>query len=163
MVSHAALSTVKPWRWSHAMRVLPRFCNERMPDRALSSKVEFDMIKSPALFELHMFLRYSLPSSLLNAISVVGTKKQKRMAAQFDHLVGKVRMLVDAFIFFVTHEWLFDASVNMSMVNNIPDSERFVNSHPCVFEIVDHQWNRFVLQKSVLARCLQYGPNPISV
>lgn len=89
-VCHAATSTEKPLRWALPIAVVPRFFNEHPPTKRLS-KAEFSFLRSPQNYQLQFFLRYSVPSSMLNVLAAVSPNKaHKERANQIERLVFKV-------------------------------------------------------------------------
>ncbi len=58
--THVSLSVVKP----------SQFFNERPPKKRLS-KAEFSFLRSPQNYQLQFFLRYSVPSSMMNVLAAV--------------------------------------------------------------------------------------------
>ena len=45
---------------------------------------------------------------MLNVSSYFGTKSQKSQAEQYSKLVFRVRVIIESFRHFVSHEWQFD-------------------------------------------------------
>jgi hypothetical protein len=82
------------------------------------------MIPSPQEYQLQFFLRYSIPSALLNTISAIGNKATKDKAQQFNKLVWRVRVIIEAFRHFTENEWFFDNKHTRACFHALTPSER---------------------------------------
>jgi hypothetical protein len=106
-VCHAATSSEKPLRWALPIAIVPKFFNEHPPTKRLS-KAEFNFLRSPQNYQLQFFLRYSVPSSMLNVLAAVSPNTAtKDRAHQVDRLVFRVRVLIETFRHFVENQWQF--------------------------------------------------------
>lgn len=75
-VMHACTSTEKPLPWGIPRESIISYFTSNPPDKQLSAP-GFNMITSPQEYQLQFFLRYSIPSALLNTISAIGNKATK--------------------------------------------------------------------------------------
>eukprot|EP00474_Spongospora_subterranea_P005553 CRZ06011.1 hypothetical protein [Spongospora subterranea] len=122
-ICQAAASVIRPWRWRHAINTLPTFFDTHPSKHAISPTVSFTMIPNKTMYEVHFLARYAVPSAILNAVSFIGTKTQKRTAEQFQRLIVKLHTLVDAFRYFTEHEWRFDCQKLFSIGNEVYEAE----------------------------------------
>jgi hypothetical protein len=85
-VCHAATSCEKPLRWALPIAIVPKFFNERPPKKRLS-KAEFSFLRSPQNYQLQFFLRYSVPSSMMNVLAAVSPNSGTLLRASFEMMV----------------------------------------------------------------------------
>mmetsp|Transcript_15877 Transcript_15877/g.31108 ORF Transcript_15877/g.31108 Transcript_15877/m.31108 type:complete len:1225 (+) Transcript_15877:37-3711(+) len=125
MVSHSATGAEFPMTWElPATSMVKWFQTHPLQARVAPSKFRF--IQSPQEYQIQFFLNYSVPSSILNVLAPFGTKAHQATAAQFSKLVFKVRVLVESFKHFVSHEWLFDNSSCRAMFANLVEGQKAV-------------------------------------
>jgi hypothetical protein len=80
-------------------------------------------------YQIMFFLRYSIPSALLNTLSMMGGKGNRDKAAMFEKLVWRVRVIVDAFQHFVMNEWFFDNKHTQAVGSALNPHERYYHNH----------------------------------
>ena len=84
----------------------------------------FRMIPSPHTYQLQFFLNYSVPSALLNAVAPIGTRSYQLKAQQFERLVFRARIIVEAFRHFVENEWQFNNATTRAIGLAMDEKER---------------------------------------
>ena len=107
LIFHAATSSEKPMYWGNACQVVVKYFIEHPAQRRLGPP-SFRMIPSPQNYQIQFFLNYSVPSALLNSIAPIATRSYQLKAQQFDRLVFRARIIVEAFRHFVENEWQFN-------------------------------------------------------
>lgn len=124
-VCHSATSSEKPMHWGVPAQAVKEFWAKHPPPGNVSSP-DFRFITNPQGYQLMFFLKYSVPSALLNTLAMFGTKSQKSKAQQLEKLVWRVRVIVEAFRHFVENEWIFDNRNTRTLYRQLPPQERAI-------------------------------------
>lgn len=106
-ICHAASSSENPMCWGYPLNSVQKYFHNNPPPRAIAP-AEFSFARTPQMYQLRFFLQYSIPSSLLNTISLVGSSASKKTAKLFEKLQWQVRVLTEAFKYFVENQWIFN-------------------------------------------------------
>lgn len=150
-VCHAATSCEKPLRWALPIAIVPKFFNERPPKKRLS-KAEFSFLRSPQNYQLQFFLRYSVPSSMMNVLAAVSPNSvTKDRANQLQKLVWRVRVLIETFRHFVENQWQFsNKNVKACWGALGPEEKRLFN-----VDLTEMDWHTYTLNYCFgLMRCV---------
>ena len=123
LVLHAATSSERPMYWGNACQVVVKYFVQHPAARRLAPP-SFRMIASPQNYQIQFFLNYSVPSALLNSLSPIAPKAYQVKAQQFDRLVFRARIIVQAFRHFVENEWQFNNSTVRAIGQSLPERER---------------------------------------
>ena len=110
--------------WRVPIEVLPRYFMEQ----PLSNKfgpVKFSFKRAPQLFQLHWFLRYSVPSSILSTFANnFGTSSHRKLAANLHKLTWKASTVVEAFRPFTCNQWVFKNDSLRETIQALSPKER---------------------------------------
>ncbi len=121
-----ATTTVEnPMYWGHSQQTMQQYWPRHPPTRAIAPS-QFSMIVTPQAYQLKFFLTYSVPSALFNVLASVGFggAKTRDLAAQFNKLVWRARVVSESFKHFVENTWYFDNANTRLVGNHIVESER---------------------------------------
>lgn len=121
-----------PVTWGVPLNIVLKYYQEFPPSKRLGAP-EFKFTRSPQEFQANFFLKYSIPSTILSTIALVGGKKAESNAKQFNKLILKVRVLMNVFKHFVENEWLFDNQNTREMGMMLKEDEQKVFPLRCVF------------------------------
>lgn len=121
-VAQAASSSENPMCWGYAMdSVLPYFKTHPPPRAIAPTRLSFH---TPQAFQIRFFLEYSIPSAILNTLSLTGNKSYKNRAQLFQKLLWQVRVVTEAFKYFVINQWCYDNRNVRSIYSMLVPEER---------------------------------------
>ena len=138
LIFHAATSSEKPMYWGNACQVVVKYFVEHPAQRALGPP-SFRMISSPQNYQIQFFLNYSVPSTVLNTLATVGTRSYQMKAQQFERLVFRARIIVQAFRHFVENEWQFNNQTVRAVGAAMDDKERALFP----LDLTDFDWDEY--------------------
>jgi hypothetical protein len=121
-----ALTAVVVWRW----QMLRDYWSKRLPSRAVRATCsEFELYETPQAYQLKFFLEYSVPSAVFNVLNSVGVggPNIKSLAAQFEKLVWRARVVTESFRPFIETAWHFDNQNVRHIFNALVPNERYAN------------------------------------
>ena len=150
-IMHATSSTENTMRWGAIMDAVVDYFKLHPPTRRLSAP-NFRMVPSPQLFQLLFFLKYSVPSALLNTVTPLGNKAYKEKAALYNKLVWRARVIIESFRHFTVNQWSFHNGRTRAAGQLLVPAER---DSFCLslkdLDWIDYNWNfSFGLCKYVL-------------
>jgi len=105
-VCHATSSTENTMHWGAIMDCVIDYFRLHPPARSLK-KPSFQMVPSSQLFQVLFFLKYSIPSALLNTVTPIGSKAFQQKAALYNKLVWRARVIIESFRHFTDNQWSF--------------------------------------------------------
>ena len=138
LIFHAATSSERPMYWGNACQVVVKYFLQHPAQRRLAPPT-FKMIPSPQNYQLQFFMHYSVPSALLNVTAPIGSKKYQMKAQQFDRLVFRARVIVEAFRHFVENEWQFNNMNVRQLHNALNEKERELFP----MDLSDFDWDEY--------------------
>lgn len=122
-VCHSASSAENPLRWGVAADAMIKwFRQTKLPGQV--STPDFLMVTTPQAYQVQFFLRYSVPSAIINSVAKFGSSAQRQKAALFEKMVFRVRVLVNAFSHFLENEWVFDNRTLRALYRQLNSHER---------------------------------------
>eukprot|EP00456_Euglypha_rotunda_P052299 TRINITY_DN4214_c0_g1_i19.p1 TRINITY_DN4214_c0_g1~~TRINITY_DN4214_c0_g1_i19.p1 ORF type:complete len:635 (-),score=53.32 TRINITY_DN4214_c0_g1_i19:12-1916(-) len=139
-IYHAASSAEHPLHWGLPLtHVLSYF--KTHPVNGAVSKPEFHFTESPQEYQLLLFLRYSVVSSIFKTLAPLGPKGFQKRANQFNKLVWRVRVITESFRHFTESEWQFDNRNTRALWQNLSQDERDLFSTT----LADLDWTQYNL------------------
>lgn len=141
MLCHSCTSDVQPaYRWRFPLYGITTYFSEKhQPSRRLGSP-HIRFTPTVAQWHVEFFLRYTVPSALLNTLAAAtGYESHKKLAFNFSLLRSKLLNLTNAFIHFMINQWVFDCHNSRWVTGCLPPNEReiFFDSS------VGIEWNRY--------------------
>lgn len=142
MLCHSCTSDVQPaYRWRFPLYVIPAYFSEGgyQPSHRLGPP-HIRFTSTLTQWHVEFFLRYTVPSALLNSLaSVSGYESHKKLAFNFSLLRSKLLNLTNAFYHFMINQWVFDCHNTRWVQGCLPPNERevFYDSS------VGIEWNRY--------------------
>jgi len=106
-IIHASSSTENTMHWGAVLDCVVNFFVQNPPARRVASPQGFQMVSSAQLFQLLFFLKYSIPSAVLNTVGPLGTKAFRQKAVLFNKLVWRARVIIESFRYFTENQWSF--------------------------------------------------------
>ena len=106
MIMHATSSTENTMHWGGVMDTVVSYFRQHPPTRRLSVP-SFQMVPSAQLFQLLFFIKYSIPSAVLNSLKPVASKSFQQKAILYDKLVWRARVIIESFRHFTENQWSF--------------------------------------------------------
>ena len=138
LIFHAATSGERPMYWGNACQIVVKYFLQHPAQRRLGTP-SFKMIPSPQNYQLQFFMHYSVPSALLNVTAPIGSKKYQVKAQQFDRLVFRARVIVEAFRHFVENEWQFNNAHVRALHAALSDREKELFP----MDLSDFDWDEY--------------------
>jgi 1-acyl-sn-glycerol-3-phosphate acyltransferase len=105
-ICQAASSSENPMCWGYPLNQVRDYFQRNRPPRGIA-KPEFTFY-SPQMFQIRFFLEFSIPSAILNTLALSGNSGYKQKSQLFTKLLWQVRVLTEAFKYFVSNQWCFD-------------------------------------------------------
>ena len=121
-ICHASSSAEKPTTWDIPTRYIPPYFNAHPPKKRMGT-AEFFFVRSPQMYQLAFFLRYSIPSTLLSTLATFGGV-YKDQAQLYKKLVFKSRILIDTFRHFTENQWIFFNKNSKNCFYSLPVDEQ---------------------------------------
>ena len=125
LILHACSSSERPMYWGDPLQYVTKYFLAHPAQRRLSDP-SFKFIGSPQQYQIEFFLRYSVPSTLMNTLAPLATKSYQVKAAQFNKLVFRVRVIIESFRHFVENEWHFNNKNTRAVGAWLTDAERAI-------------------------------------
>ncbi len=108
-------------------QMLREYWSKHLPSRAVRATAsEFELYETPQAYQLKFFLEYSIPSAIFNVLNSIGVggPNIKSLAAQFEKLVWRARVVTESFRPFIETAWFFDNQNVRQIYNALVTQEK---------------------------------------
>ncbi|KAH9104548.1 hypothetical protein LEN26_015010 [Aphanomyces euteiches] len=146
MIVHSGTSDPRehPLRWRVPIGTVSTYFQQNPPEKGIS-KPSFTMFTSHQLFQIHWFLRYTLPSSAYSTIAnATGNQHHMKQASRLWKLTWRARQLVELFKPFTENQWVFSAD-GLQKLRSMPE----YNSAIWCCDANEIMWERYLLNYCV--------------
>ncbi|ETW07168.1 hypothetical protein, variant 2 [Aphanomyces invadans] len=146
LILHSGTSDPReqPLRWRVPIGTVSSYFQQNPPEKGIS-RPSFTMFPSHQVFQIHWFLRYTLPSSAYSTIAnASGNAHHMKQASRLWKLTWRARQLVEVFKPFTENQWVF-RSDGLQFLRSMPE---YSSTHWCC-DANDVMWERYLLNYSV--------------
>ncbi|KAM9974507.1 hypothetical protein ACTFIW_007961 [Dictyostelium discoideum] len=112
-----------PVAWNRISHYVTEYWRNHTPKKSIA-RSQFSFHSSTVMYEAHFFMRYGVPSALLQVLSTLtGSEDTKTKAEGFKKMTRAARLICDTFKHFTAHEWVFSVTALEKVYQDLLDGE----------------------------------------